>query len=241
MALKVGQVESKNEPTMETDKIKLEPSWKKALVAEFQDPYMGNLRKFLSAEAKQGKKIFPRGPDIFRAFELTPLNKVKVVILGQDPYHGAGQAHGLSFSVQEGTRLPPSLQNIFKELSSDLGVSIPKTGDLSPWAKQGVLLLNSVLTVEEGKAASHRKRGWEKFTDKVIQVLSDREDPMVFILWGAFAIGKAPMIRVPPHAILKSVHPSPLSAHGGFFGSKPFSRANALLKSWGKKEIDWCL
>jgi uracil-DNA glycosylase len=226
---------------METDRIKIEPSWKKALSQEFSSSYMGDLREFLRQEAAGGKKIYPRGADIFSAFNLTPLDKVEVVILGQDPYHGPGQAHGLSFSVKDGVRFPPSLLNIFKELHDDLKVPMPKSGDLSHWAEQGVLLLNSVLTVEEGKAASHRKRGWERFTDKVIQTLSERDDPVVFILWGAFAQSKIPMIRVPPHAIIKSVHPSPLSAHSGFFGSKPFSRANKILKSWGKKEIDWSL
>lgn len=226
---------------MDADKIKLEPSWKAALASEFQQPHMLGLKAFLRERSEMGKAIFPKGSEIFRAFELTPLNEVKVVILGQDPYHGAGQAHGLSFSVKEGVRLPPSLKNIYKELVSDLGLAMPNTGDLTPWAKQGVLLLNSVLTVEEGAAASHRKRGWEQFTDRVIQVLSERADPIVFILWGSFAIGKLPMIRIPPHGVLQSVHPSPLSAHGGFWGSKPFSQANAMLRSWGKTEIDWRL
>lgn len=226
---------------METDRIKIEPSWKKALLQEFSSPYMSELRAFLRQEAASGKSVYPRGGDIFNAFNLTPLEKVEVVILGQDPYHGPGQAHGLSFSVKDGVRFPPSLQNIFKELNDDLKVPMPKSGNLSHWAEQGVLLLNSVLTVEEGKAASHRKKGWEQFTDKVIQLLSDRDEPVVFILWGAFAHSKIPMIRVPPHAIIKSVHPSPLSAYNGFFGSKPFSRANQILKSWGKKEIDWSL
>ncbi len=224
---------------MDTDRIKIEPSWKNALLDEFTAPYMEELRGFLVEENKQGKKIFPPGPNIFRAFDLTPLEQVKVVILGQDPYHGEKQAHGLSFSVQEGVRFPPSLLNIFKELQSDLQIPIPKSGDLSGWAKQGVLLLNSVLTVEEGKAASHRAKGWEKFTDAVIRKLGQREDPIVFILWGAFAHSKIPMISVPPHAILKSVHPSPLSAYNGFWGSKPFSKTNELLKQWKKTPIDW--
>lgn len=226
---------------METDKIKIEPSWKRALLQEFSSPYMKELRGFLRQEAAQGRRIYPRGADIFTAFNLTPLDKVRVVILGQDPYHGPGQAHGLSFSVKEGVRFPPSLLNIFKELHSDLGVPMPRSGDLSHWAEQGVLMLNSVLTVEEGKAASHRKKGWEQFTDKVIQTLSDRDEPIVFILWGAFAHGKIPMIRVPPHKIIKSVHPSPLSAHNGFFGSRPFSTTNKILRGWGEKEIDWSL
>jgi uracil-DNA glycosylase len=226
---------------MDANKIHLEPTWKKALLPEFEAEYMVALREFLKREAGAGKQIFPKGAEIFHALDLTPLPKVEVVILGQDPYHGAGQAHGLSFSVRDGVRFPPSLRNIFKELHEDQGLPIPKTGNLTPWAEQGVLLLNSVLTVEEGAAASHRKRGWETFTDRIIQLLSDREDPIVFVLWGAFAQSKIPMIRVPPHAILKSAHPSPLSAHNGFLGSKPFSQANKILRSWGKKEIDWRL
>jgi len=224
---------------MDADKIKIEPSWKKRLLPEFDQSYMKDLRSFLKGEASKGKKIYPRGADIFRALNLTPLEEVRVVILGQDPYHGPGQAHGLSFSVQEGVRFPPSLLNIFKEMADDLKIEMPKSGDLTHWAEQGVLMLNTVLTVEEGKAASHRQKGWEKFTDRIIHLLSERDDPIVFILWGSFAHGKIPMIREPPHKILKSVHPSPLSAHSGFFGSKPFSRANAILRSWGKKEIDW--
>lgn len=226
---------------MNGEQIKLEPEWKGALKRVFALPYMAELKDFLRKEAAQGKIIFPKGADIFNALNITPLSQVKVVILGQDPYHGPGQAHGLSFSVREGVKPPPSLQNIYKEMHEDLGLPIPKTGDLTPWAKQGVLLLNAVLTVESGKAASHRKRGWENFTDEIIKTLSEREAPVVFILWGAFAQSKIPMIRVPPHAIIKSVHPSPLSAYNGFFGSKPFSQANKLLRSWGKKEIDWKL
>lgn len=221
--------------------VKIHPEWKEALGEEFSKPYMQELREFLRQEAAQQKKVYPRGADIFNAFNLTPPSKVEVVILGQDPYHGPGQAHGLSFSVQKGVRPPPSLVNIFKELNKDLGIPISKHGDLTHWAEQGVLLLNTVLTVEEGKAASHRNRGWELFTDKVISYLSSRNDPIVFILWGAFAQSKAKMIRVPPHSILKAPHPSPLSAHNGFFGSKPFSKTNEILHSWGKKEIDWQL
>jgi uracil-DNA glycosylase len=221
--------------------IKLEPEWKNALAGEFAQPYMKELREFLKGEASAGKTVFPRGPDIFNAFTHTPLSKVKVVILGQDPYHGPGQAHGLSFSVRDGVRPPPSLKNIYKELHSDLGLPISSTGNLTPWADQGVLLLNTVLTVEEAQAGSHRKRGWEKFTDRVISVLSEREDPVVFILWGAFAQSKEDMIRQPPHAVIKSAHPSPLSAHSGFWGTKPFSKTNALLNAWGKAPIDWKL
>ena len=223
------------------DNISLGPEWKEALHGEFTQAYMKELKGFLRQEAASGKTVFPHGADIFNAFTHTPLSKVKVVIIGQDPYHGPGQAHGLSFSVRDGVRPPPSLKNIYKEINADLGLPIPATGNLTPWAEQGVLLLNAVLTVEEAQAGSHRNRGWEKFTDRVIQVLSERDDPIVFILWGAFAQSKAGMIRQRPHAVLKSAHPSPLSAHNGFHGSRPFSRANALLKKWGKKEIDWSL
>lgn len=221
--------------------LKLEPSWKSLLQEELSLPYMENLKFFLQEQAAEKKAIFPRSTEIFNALNTTPFEKVKAVILGQDPYHGAGQAHGLCFSVQPGVKPPPSLMNIFKEYSSDLGYPLPSSGDLSAWAKEGVLLLNTVLTVEEGKAASHKKRGWEQFTDKIIQKLSERDDPIVFILWGAFAHSKIPMIRVPPHAILKSVHPSPLSAYNGFWGSKHFSKTNEILKSWGKTPIQWRL
>ena len=223
------------------DNIKLEPEWKAALAEEFSKPYMLELKAFLRQEAAKSKKIYPRGPDIFNAFNHTPLSKVKVVLLGQDPYHGPGQAHGLCFSVRDGVPPPPSLKNIFKEMHSDLGVPIPATGNLTPWADRGVLLLNTVLTVEHSKAGSHRNRGWEKFTDRAIEILSERKQPIVFLLWGSFAQAKAPMIRVPPHAILKAPHPSPLSAHNGFFGCRHFSKTNALLKKWGEKEIDWSL
>lgn len=221
--------------------VKIDPEWKAVLGDEFTQPYMKELKEFLRQEAAAGKKVYPRGPDIFNAFNHTPYSKVKVVILGQDPYHGPGQAHGLSFSVRDGVPPPPSLKNIFKEIHADLGLPIPKTGNLTPWADQGVLLLNTVLTVQEAHAGSHRKRGWEKFTDRVIQVLNDRPDPIVFILWGAFAQSKQEMISSPPHAIIKSAHPSPLSAHNGFLGSKPFSKTNAYLKKWGKEPIDWSL
>lgn len=226
---------------MSADKIKLEPEWKAALADEFEKPYMKELRAFLGQEATKGKRIYPPGPDIFNAFNHTPLSKVKVVVLGQDPYHGPGQAHGLCFSVKDGVRPPPSLVNIFKELNQDLKVPIPTKGDLTAWADRGVMLLNTVLTVENGQAASHRNRGWEKFTDRVIQILSEREDPIVFLLWGRFAHDKASMIRVPPHKILKAPHPSPLSAHSGYFGSKHFSKTNEILRSWGKPGIDWSL
>ena len=226
---------------MNPEQIKIEPEWRAALLEEFSKPYMTELKSFLRQEAQSGKTIFPRGADIFNALNSTPLSKVKVVLLGQDPYHGPGQAHGLCFSVQDGVRPPPSLLNIFKEMKEDLNLAMPKSGNLTKWTTEGVLLLNTVLTVESGAAASHRKRGWEQFTDKIIQILSDRDDPIVFLLWGAFAHAKASMIRVPPHVILKSVHPSPLSAYAGFFGSKPFSKTNDILQSWGKTPIDWSL
>lgn len=226
---------------MHSDRVKIEPEWKKALHAEFSKPYMEELREFLRQEAAKKKQIFPPGPEIFNAFQHTPLSQVKVVILGQDPYHGPGQAHGLSFSVKPGVPAPPSLKNIFKELAEDVKAPIPKSGDLTAWAKQGVLLLNTVMTVEKGQAASHRNRGWEKFTDEVIRVLSAQERPIVFILWGSFAQKKAEMIRTPPHFILKSAHPSPLSAYAGFFGSHPFSKTNTILAQAGEKPIDWRL
>ncbi len=226
---------------MNPEQIKLEPEWKAKLLPEFSQAYMQNLKKFLAAEAKAGKVIYPKGSDIFNAFNLTPFSKVKVVIIGQDPYHGAGQAHGLCFSVQDGVKPPPSLKNIFKEIQSDLGIVPPKSGNLTKWAEQGVLLLNTALTVEEGNAGSHRGKGWEEFTDKVITILSERKDPIVFILWGAMAHGKEKLIRTPPHAILKSAHPSPLSAHNGFWGNKHFTRANEYLKSWKQKPVDWSL
>ncbi len=226
---------------MNDEKIKLHPEWKAVLAHEFDKPYMQELREFLGQEATKGKRIYPKGSEIFSAFNHTPLSKVKVVVLGQDPYHGPGQAHGLSFSVQPGVRPPPSLRNIFKELKEDLQVPMPAQGDLSPWADQGVLLLNTVLTVEEGRAASHRNLGWERFTDRVIEILSERDDPLVFLLWGKFAHDKAAMIRVPPHKILKAPHPSPLSAYTGYFGSRPFSSTNEILRSLGKPAIDWSL
>jgi uracil-DNA glycosylase len=219
--------------------IRIEPSWKARIGAEFTKPYMQELKKFLKSEKSAGKPIFPRGEEYFAAFNHTPFEKVRVVIIGQDPYHGAGQAHGLCFSVREGVRFPPSLLNIFKELKNDLGIDLPKTGSLTRWADQGVLLLNAVLTVEEGKAASHQNRGWEKFTDEVIRHLNDEREGIVFVLWGSYAQKKAAFVDRKKHFVLECVHPSPLSAHRGFFGSKPFSKINAYLKSCGKKPIDW--
>ncbi|MFN4095538.1 MAG: uracil-DNA glycosylase [Sphingomonas sp.] len=220
--------------------VKLHPSWLEPLQSEFDSPYMADLRAFLMAEKAAGKRIFPKGSDWFRALDLTPPESVRVVILGQDPYHGEGQAHGLCFSVQPGVKVPPSLVNIYKELKSDLGIDPPRHGFLEAWAKQGVLLLNNCLTVEMGLAASHKGRGWERFTDAVVAQVNALPDPVVFMLWGSHAQKKAASVD-PRHLVLKSVHPSPLSAHGGFFGSRPFSKANAFLRAHGRGEIDWAL
>jgi len=221
--------------------VKLEESWKQALSGEFDSQYMQKLKGFLLAEKEAGKQIFPKGPEYFRALDLTPLDEVKVVILGQDPYHGPGQAHGLCFSVRPGVRIPPSLVNIYKELQSDLGVHPVKHGFLESWAKQGVLLLNSVLTVEQARAASHQGLGWETFTDAVIRAVNEQCDHVVFLLWGAYAQKKASFVDQRKHLVLKSVHPSPLSAHNGFFGNHHFSKANAFLISHGRHPIDWQL
>ncbi len=230
---------NKNKEQLQIEKI--EPEWKAALAGEFAKPYMLGLKTFLRQEAARGKKVYPPGPDIFNAFNHTPLSKVKVVLLGQDPYHGPGQAHGLCFSVRDGVPPPPSLKNIFKELHDDLNIPVPRTGNLMPWADRGVLLLNAVLTVEEGKAHSHRSHGWENFTDRAIEVLNERQDPIVFLLWGAFAQSKAELIKNHSHAILKAPHPSPLSAYTGFLGCRHFSKTNGLLEKWGKQPIDWSL
>lgn len=212
--------------------------WENLIKDEFNKDYYVNLREFLIKEYRS-KTIYPNMHDIFNALHYTAYKDVKVAILGQDPYHGPNQAHGLSFSVKPGVPAPPSLVNIFKELHSDLGCYIPNNGYLKKWADQGVLLLNTALTVEGGKANSHRNKGWEQFTDKVISILNDREDPIVFILWGNNAQSKMSLITNPKHYIIKSVHPSPLSASRGFFGSKPFSKTNEFLKSIGKTPIDW--
>ncbi|KIQ02926.1 uracil-DNA glycosylase [Agrobacterium tumefaciens] len=221
--------------------VKLDDSWKEALSAEFTSPYMQKLKDFLLAEKNAGKQIFPKGAEYFRALDLTPLPEVKVVILGQDPYHGAGQAHGLCFSVQPGVRTPPSLVNIYKELQSDLGIAPVQHGFLESWARQGVLLLNSVLTVEEARAASHQGQGWEKFTDAIIRRVNDECEGVVFLLWGAYAQKKAAFVDQTKHLVLKSPHPSPLSAHNGFFGNHHFSKANEFLSSRGRQPIDWQL
>lgn len=228
--------------TLETaSSIALEPSWKAKLEKEFEQPYMDKLRDFLRRQKAARKCIYPKGKDIFKAFEYTPIDKVKVVILGQDPYHGPSQAHGLCFSVPPEVRIPPSLINIYKELYSDLGIAPAKHGCLEAWAKQGVLLLNSVLTVEQGLAASHQGKGWEIFTDKVIEILNAESRPIVFVLWGAYAQRKGQAINREKHLVLESVHPSPLSANRGFFGTRPFSKINAFLTKTGQSPIDWSL
>ena len=218
--------------------VQLGNSWDDILAGEFQKPYYLKLREFLTNEYET-KVIYPDKENIFNALKLTPYEEVKVVILGQDPYHGPGQAHGLSFSVQPEVKTPPSLQNMYKELRDDLGCYIPNNGYLVPWAKQGVLLLNTVLTVRAGEANSHRKKGWENFTDEVIGKLNEREKPAVFLLWGNNAKEKMNIITNPKHFILTSVHPSPLSATRGFMGCKHFSKTNEILTSLGEKEIDW--
>ena len=223
----------------------LHPSWLEPLRGEFASDYMASLRAFLVAEKTAGKAIFPKGPEWFRALDLTPLDQVRVVILGQDPYHGPGQAHGLCFSVKPGTRTPPSLVNIYKEMEADLGISPARHGFLEHWAEQGVLLLNAVLTVQMGMAASHQGRGWERFTDAVIRLVNAKPEPVVFLLWGSHAQKKAAFVdsidKGGRHLVLKAPHPSPLSAHSGFFGSRHFSKANEFLKSQGQKPIDWAL
>lgn len=214
--------------------------WDDILNEEFDQPYFKELLDFVRKEYKT-KTIYPRQTEIFNAFRYTPYEKVKVVILGQDPYHGIGQAQGLSFSVKEGIPKPPSLVNIFKELHEDLGYNIPKTGSLIPWTKEGVLLLNAVLTVEKDKAASHSKKGWEEFTDSVIKKINEKNTPVVFILWGNYARSKKSLITNPQHEIIESPHPSPFSAHNGFFGSKPFSKTNTFLIKNKIKPINWLI
>lgn len=219
--------------------VRLHDSWKALLQAEFQKPHMKLLKDFLVQEKKQGKTIYPKGDEIFLALNRTPVDRVKVVILGQDPYHGPGQAHGLSFSVPRGTKLPPSLLNIYKELETDLGIPVTRNGCLETWADQGVLLLNSVLTVQDGQAASHQNKGWEKFTDQIIQQVNDHVPHVAFILWGAYAQKKASFVDRNRHFVLQSPHPSPLSAHRGFFGSRPFSKVNQFLVEKNLLPIDW--
>ena len=223
------------------NRIKLEPGWKAALHAEFDKPYMQALGEFLRSEKAAGKQIFPPGGLIFHALDSTPLERVKVVIIGQDPYHGPGQAHGLCFSVPPGVPVPPSLQNIFKEIKRDLNIDPPNHGSLQHWADQGVLLLNTSLTVEQGKAGSHAGAGWQQFTDRVIEVVSQQRPHVVFLLWGAHAQSKERLIDPTKHLILRSPHPSPLSAHRGFIGNGHFSRTNRFLEQHGLAPIDWRL
>lgn len=221
--------------------VNLHPSWLSVLQPQFDAPYMTALKEFLVREREAGKRIYPKGKEWFHALDATPLDQVRAVILGQDPYHGEDQAHGLCFSVKPGIRPPPSLVNIYKELQSDLGFAPPRHGNLEHWASQGVLLLNAVLTVEANRAASHQGKGWEHFTDEVIRQVNALPRPVVFMLWGAYAQKKAAFVDATRHLVIRSAHPSPLSAHNGFFGSRPFSRANAFLREHGEAEIDWRL
>ncbi len=220
--------------------VKIEESWKQALAGEFDKPYFSSLVSYLHAEKARGEIVYPKGREIFKAFELTPVEQVKVVILGQDPYHGYGQAEGLSFSVPENVPAPPSLRNIFTEIENDLGIKMSGYPHLEKWARQGVLLLNAVLTVRAGQAASHSKIGWMEFTDAVIRYLSDNRDGIVFLLWGNFARSKKELIDTSRHYVLEAAHPSPL-ARGAFFGCRHFSRTNEILASQGKTPIDWQL
>jgi uracil-DNA glycosylase len=219
--------------------VMIEESWKSVLADEFAKPYFKELRAFLLKEKAEGKIIYPAGPNIFNAFNSTPFDKVRVVILGQDPYHGAGQAHGLCFSVQQGIKPPPSLVNIFKELKSDVPFTIPNHGCLQHWTSQGVFLLNAILTVEANQPASHQKHGWEEFTNTVIQKLSKERSGLIFLLWGAFAQQKSVLIDETRHTLLKAAHPSPFSAYNGFFGCRHFSKTNTLLIDRGQEPIDW--
>ncbi len=216
----------------------IDDSWKEVLTDEFNSEYFQNLKEFLLEEKKQ-HKVFPPGSQIFSAFNFTPFDKVKVVIIGQDPYHGQGQAHGLCFSVPKGIKIPPSLKNIFKEINQDIGLPISESGNLGNWAKQGILLLNATLTVRANQAGSHQNKGWEIFTDSVIKKLSKRKSGLVFLLWGAFAQAKDGLIDTSKHHILKAAHPSPFSSYRGFFGCRHFSKTNEKLKAQGLKEIDW--
>lgn len=218
--------------------VRIEKSWKEQLVSEFDKPYFTTLTDFVRKEYAE-RQIFPPAKLIFNAFDSCPFGDVKVVILGQDPYHGIGQAHGLCFSVNDGVQNPPSLQNIYKEISSDLGIETLATGNLERWAKQGVFLLNATLTVRANMAGSHQGKGWERFTDAVIQILSEKRENLVFLLWGSYAQQKATLIDSSKHLILKAVHPSPLSAYRGFFGCKHFSKTNEYLRQNGLKEINW--
>ena len=230
-----------NDAAVADDRIALEPGWKRELAGEFASPYMAELRTFLLDEKQRGVRVFPRGNDIFNAFNYTPFEQVKVVILGQDPYHGPDQAHGLCFSVRPGIDIPPSLVNIYKEIGSDLGIPPPKHGHLEHWARQGVLLLNAVLTVRAHNAASHAGKGWERFTDAAIDRLNRDREHLVFMLWGSYAQKKGAFIDRSRHLVLTAPHPSPLSAHRGFLGCRHFSQANAYLERHGIAPVDWRL
>jgi uracil-DNA glycosylase len=219
--------------------IKLEETWKRRLEDEFNQPYMAALRRFLVERKQAGAQVFPPGRLIFNALDSTPFDQVKVVIFGQDPYHGPGQAHGLCFSVPEGVAVPPSLQNIYKEIQQDLGLRPPAQGNLRAWAQQGVLLLNAVLTVEQGRASAHQGKGWERFTDRVAAELNEGRKNLVFLLWGSYAMKKGAFIDRERHLVLTAPHPSPLSAHRGFFGCRHFSKANAWLERHGMEPIRW--
>lgn len=232
--------QASTETKRQTMDVKIESSWKAALAEEFEKPYFESLVRFLHNEKSAGKTIYPPGSQIFRAFDLTPVDKVKVVILGQDPYHNPGEAMGLSFSVPKGIATPPSLKNIFKEIETDLGIRMSGSPDLTPWAEQGVLMLNAILTVEAHKAASHGKIGWAEFTDAVIKYISDNTEGVVFMLWGNFARSKRELIDASKHHVLEAAHPSPL-ARGAFFGCRHFSKANEMLAAEGKTPIDWQL
>ena len=216
------------------------PGWRAQLAGEFEKPYFRALHEFV-ADERRAHVVYPSAADVFNALALTPYEQMNVLLLGQDPYHGEGQAHGLCFSVRPGIKLPPSLANMFRELHEDIGCPIPKCGSLEPWAKQGVLLLNAVLTVRAGEPNSHKNKGWEQFTDAIIQAASDKPQPVVFVLWGAHAQKKVKLIDERRHMIIASAHPSPLSVTNGFFGSRPFSKINAALRAHGKPEIDWRL
>jgi uracil-DNA glycosylase len=229
----------KNGKMSEAREIRLEPSWKMRLAGEFDQPYMLALRQFLVQRKRQGAVIFPPGKQIFNALDSTPFDEVKVVTLGQDPYHGPGQAHGLCFSVQDGVAIPPSLVNIYKEIAEDIGSRPPASGNLQHWAEQGVLLLNAVLTVERGQAAAHQGKGWEQFTDRIVSELNDHRESLVFMLWGSYAMKKGAHIDRGRHLVLTAPHPSPLSAHRGFFGCRHFSKANAWLQQHSQPPIHW--
>lgn len=221
-------------------KEQLPPTWREALEAEFSEPYMASLEAFLERERKE-HTVYPPPEDMLNALKYTPFDQVRVLVVGQDPYHGKGQAHGLAFSVRRGVRPPPSLLNIFKELQDDLGLPFPQHGSLERWAKQGVLLLNTSLTVRAGEPASHKNKGWEHFTDAIIKAVSAKPEPVVFVLWGAHAQKKLELIDTSRHTVIKAAHPSPYSADKGFFGSRPFSKINAALRKEGQPEIDWRL